>query len=209
LSTQYESCARGRHQSPIDIDGPIANPKLLPIRFHYQDSDQILTNDGRRLLLKPQTGSFVEVDGDRYDLESVVFHAPSEHKIVGAPYDMELQFVHRSQDGQVLILAVFLEQQSTNRDLSRLWSSIPTTGDTAAEPIPLDPARLLPNRRKYYQYEGSLTHPPCTEGVHWYVLTDPLNISNQQLEHFSHLVPFNARPVQSLNGRKVTRSTRN
>jgi carbonic anhydrase len=122
---------------------------------------------------------------------------------------MELQFVHRSQDGQVLILAVFLEQQSTNRDLSRLWSSIPTTGDTAAEPIPLDPARLLPNRRKYYQYEGSLTHPPCTEGVHWYVLTDPLNISNQQLEHFSHLVPFNARPVQSLNGRKVTRSTRN
>jgi len=149
------------------------------------------------------------VDGDRYDLDTIVFHAPSEHKIVGAPYDMEIQLTHKSLEGQILILAVFMEREATNPFLTNIWSSIPAPGDDASEPIALDPTKLLPQRRKYYQYEGSLTHPPCTEGVHWYVMTDPLPLSDRQLAQFSHSIPFNARPVQALNGRKVSRSTRN
>ena len=137
-----------------------------------------------------------------------MFHAPSEHKIVGAPYDMELQFHHLGQAGETLILSLFLEQQSQNKDLLNLWAVIPEVGESAPEPVSLDPSKLLPERRKYFHYVGSLTHPPCSEGVKWYVLTDPISISSEQLRKFSRLIPMNARPVQALNNRKVTRSTR-
>ena len=208
LSEAYQTCKTGRQQSPIDIDGPTSVPKLLPIKFHYQESDAIVENDGHTVIFSPQTGNFIEVDGDRYDLQEFHFHAPSEHKVVGAPYDLEMHLTHRDAEGHLLIVGVLFEQESANKALTRLWKVLPEPGERSPEPLAVDPTTLLPSRRHYYAYNGSLANPPCTEGVKWFVLTDPVSISSKQVEEFAHAVSFNARPVQALNGRKVVKSTR-
>ena len=208
LSEAYQTCKTGRQQSPIDIDNPTSVPKLLPIKFHYKESDAIAENDGHTVIFSPQTGNFIEVDGDRYDLQEFHFHAPSEHKVVGAPYDLEMHLTHRDAEGHLLIVGVLFEQESANKALTRLWKVLPEPGERSPEPLAVDPTTLLPSRRHYYAYNGSLANPPCTEGVKWFVLTDPVSISSKQVEEFTHLVSFNARPVQALNGRKVVKSTR-
>ena len=208
LSEAYQTCKTGRQQSPIDIDGPTSVPKLLPIKFHYKESDAIVENDGRTVIFSPQTGNFIEVDGDRYDLQEFHFHAPSEHKVVGAPYDLEMHLTHRDAEGHLLVVGVLFEQESNNKALTRLWKVLPEPGEHSPEPLAVDPTTLLPSRRHYYAYNGSLANPPCTEGVKWFVLTDPVSISSKQVEEFAHVVSFNARPVQALNGRKVVKSTR-
>ena len=208
LSDDFRLCQSGRQQSPVDIDGPISNSKLLPIRFHYQDSDAVVQNDGRTISARLQTGNYVEVDGDRFDLEELHFHAPSEHKVVGAPYDLELHLSHKDQDGRLLMIGVFFEQETTNKDLAKFWQSLPEPGEYLPEPVSLNPNSLLPSRKTYFTYSGSMSTPPCTEGVKWFVFMDPMPISSKQLEAFTRVVPFNARPLQPLYSRKIAKSTR-
>ena len=208
LSEAYQTCKTGRQQSPIDIDGPTSTPKLLPIKFHYYEGDTLVENDGRTVMFRTQTGNFIEVDGDRYDLQEFHFHAPSEHKVVGAPYDLEMHLTHKDAEGHLLIVGVLFEQERANKALMRLWKVLPEPGERSPEPLAVDPTTLLPSRRHYYAYNGSLANPPCTEGVKWLVLTDPVSVSSKQIEEFTHVVSFNARPVQALNGRKVVKSTR-
>ncbi len=208
LADAYRLCKTGKHQSPVDIDEPVTNAKLLPIKFHYKESDVVWKNNGRTVLAEVPSGNYVEVDGDRYDLVQFHFHAPSEHKVASAPYDLEMHFVHKSAEGKFLALGILFEEGKTNKNLAALWKDLPAVNETHPEPIAFNPASVLPAKRTFYHYQGSLTVPPCTEGFKWFVLTTPSEVSSKQVDEFVRVVSFNARPVQALNGRKVAKSTR-
>lgn len=208
LADAFRTCKTGKRQSPVDIDEPVTNAKMLPIKFHYKEADVVWKNNGHTLAGEMPSGNFVEVDGDRYDLVQFHFHAPSEHKIAGAPYDMEMHLIHKSAEGKFLEIAVLFEEGKGQKGLTALWKNLPGAGETHPEPIAFDPAALLPAKRTYYHYVGSSTVPPCTEGYKWYVLTSPVEASAKQVDEFVRVVSFNARPVQALNGRKVVKSTR-
>jgi len=208
LSKPFKVCATGKHQSPIDIDSTTGNPKLLPIKFHYQLADTVVKNNGHTVQLDFPRGNFVEIDGDHYDLAQLHFHTPSEHKVSGAPYELEMHLVHKNAGGKLAVIGVLFEEGPANKALAKLWSQLPNSGETVAEPLALNPQTLLPPRQLYYHYQGSLTTPPCTEGVSWYVLTQPSTVSGKQVETFAHIIPFNSRPPQPMNGRALVKSAR-
>jgi carbonic anhydrase len=208
LSPAYSVCRSGRQQSPIDIDETGANPKLLPIRFLYQEGLLALENSGLAVDGLPAPGSYVEVDGERYDLRRIRFHTPSEHKVAGAPYDMEMQLLHSSADGERLHISVFFEEGALHKSLDKLWAHLPEDVGRAGDSIALNFETLLPSRRVYFHYQGSLTTPPCTEGIKWFVLSQSVDASSKQIDQLSNLVLRNSRPIQPLNGRKVVRSSR-
>jgi carbonic anhydrase len=208
LSPGYSLCRTGRQQSPIDIDETGANPKLLPIRFLYREGLLVLENSGLAVEGRPAPGSYVEVDGERYDLRLVRFHTPSEHKVAGAPYDMEMQLLHSSADGERLHISVFFEEGGTHKLLDKLWAHLPEEVGRAGASVAFNLETLLPSRRVYFHYRGSLTTPPCTEGVKWFVLSQSVDASSKQIDQLSSRVLRNIRPIQGLNGRKVVRSAR-
>lgn len=208
LADAYRTCKSGKHQSPVDIDEPVTNGKLLPIKFHYKEADVVWKNNGRSVLGEMPTGNFVEVDGDRYDLVQFHFHAPSEHKVASAPYDMELHLMHKNTEGKFVEIAVLFEEGKANKSLAGLWKDLPSVNETHPEPLAFNPASLLPAKKTFYHYQGSLTVPPCTEGFKWFVMTTPVEVSSKQVDEFVRVASFNARPVQPLNGRKVVKSTR-
>jgi carbonic anhydrase len=208
LADAYRSCKTGKLQSPVDIDEPVTNAKLLPIKFHYKEGDVVWKNNGRSVLGEVPSGSFVEIEGDRYDLVQFHFHAPSEHKVASAPYDMEMHLIHKSVEGKFLEVSVLFEEGKANKGLAELWKNLPELNETHPEPIAFNPAGILPAKRTYFHYMGSMTVPPCTEGRPWYVLTTPVEVSGKQVDELVRVVSFNARPVQPLNGRRVVKSTR-
>jgi carbonic anhydrase len=208
LSPAFKTCDTGKRQSPVDIDAVITNGKLLPLRFHYKPDDVLIKNDGHTIRGDVPQGSYIEIEGERFDLAHFHFHAPSEHKVSGIPYDLELHYVHKNADGHTAILSILFEEGAEHRALNKIWNVMPLKKGSYDEPVDIDPAAFLPERRLYYTYVGSLTEPPCTEGVRWFVLTTPLHISPKQVDRFVNVAKFNARPVQPLSGRKVQKSTR-
>jgi carbonic anhydrase len=208
LSPAFAACGNGRQQSPIDIDEAAPAPKLLPLRFHYQSTDVAFKNDGRSLVASRVSGNYVDIDGERFDLQRLEFHAPSEHKTAGVGYDMELQLVHKSAEGKVAIIGVLFDEGGENKALEKLWAALPERGETYPEPLAINPESLLPQRRLYYHYTGSLTTPPCTEGVRWFVMVGPREVSSRQMDQLKRVLAFNARPVQARNGRALVKSTR-
>ncbi len=208
LADEFTTCKAGKRQSPIDIDEPVTNGKLLPIKFHYKEADVVWKNLGHTVQGDLPSGNFIEIDGERYDLVQFHFHAPSEHKISSIPYDLEMHLVHKNAEGKLAVVAVLFEEGKTNAVLAPLWKVMPSAGETNPEPIAFDVGKTLPSRHTYYEYPGSLTTPPCTEGVKWFVLTMPGEVASKQVDEFVRVVTFNARPVQPLSGRKVVKSTR-
>lgn len=208
LSPAFSQCRKGRAQSPIDIDETGANPKLLPIRFFYHDSPLALRHTGLAVEGDMPAGNYVEVDGERYNLLSLRFKTPSEHKVAGAPYDMELQLLHANAEGHQLYISAFYEEGAPHRPLNALWAHLPEEVGRDGDPVSLNPETLLPSRRVYFRYTGSLTTPPCTENVKWYVLAQASDVSSKQVDQLSRLILRNVRPTVPLNGRKVLRSTR-
>ena len=156
----------------------------------------------------PGSGKFLIVGGERYQLTQFHFHHPSEEYIHGKPYDMEVHLMHASKDGKVAGVAVFLKAGPANATIQQIWDHMPKTEgkeeETAA--VEVDPAGLLPHDTAYYTYMGSLTAPPCTQGVTWFVLRTPMAISAEEINAFAALYPHDVRPPQPLNGRVVQES---
>ena len=138
----------------------------------------------------------LSVDGKSFDLLQFHFHTPSEHYIDGAPYPMEVHFVHKAADGTLGVVGVMFEVGAHNATIDKIWNGI-------GGKISLSGSELLPNSLDYYKYDGSLTTPPCSEGVKWHVVKQPLSVSEKQLLAFQALFSVNARPVQPLNDRNV------
>jgi carbonic anhydrase len=205
IDPSYEACAKGHEQSPIDIRGARLDAKLKPIEFHYIAGGVTVENNGHTIQVNVHPGSYIVAAGVRYDLVQFHFHHPSEHTIRGKFADMELHLVHRSADGKLAVIAVLLgEQEYPNTVLATLWEHLPTqAGKSLTIDAMINPGGLLPTDRGYWTYTGSLTTPPCSEGVSWFLFENPISISRSQLRAFDALYKMNTRPIQDLHGRKI------
>ncbi|HEV2327042.1 MAG TPA: carbonic anhydrase family protein [Terracidiphilus sp.] len=206
LDPAYSACSRGREQSPVDIRGARLNSELKPLQFHFIGGPVTLINDGHAIVVRPLPGSYVVIDGVRYDLQYFTFHHPSEHAVNGDLSDMEVDFLTRSADGQMAMLGVLLSENSDfpNATIATLWQHLPTTPGTQQKDDDLvNPGGLFPSDPGYWTYTGSLPEPPCTEGVQWYVFETPLPISLRQLNAFVSIFRMNTRPLQEMHGRRI------
>ncbi|HET9643861.1 MAG TPA: carbonic anhydrase family protein [Burkholderiaceae bacterium] len=206
LSHEFAKCATGSRQSPIDIrDG--FRLQLDPIEFHYHPSAFRVIDNGHTVQVNLEPGNFIRVLGRRYDLVQFHFHRPSEERIAGKQYDLSVHLIHRDAEGRLAVVAVLLERGAGQPVIQTVWNHLPLEkGEEQAAPAPLDPRQLLPTEGAYYTYMGSLTTPPCTEGVLWLVMKQPVSASDEQIGIFSRLYPANARPTQPTAGRMIKES---
>ncbi len=207
LDPAYSACSRGKEQSPIDIRNPKIDPTLKPIEFHYVSGPVTIVNTGHTVRINTTPGSYIVFGGTRYDLAEFHFHHPAEDLVDGKLSDMVIDLVHKSADGHLAIIAVRLNEGRVNGSLAALWPSLPRTpGSTVAIQEPFNPLGLLPSDRRYWTYMGSITVPPCTEGVRWLSMQTPTEIAQDQLQAFASLYPDNARPIQSSRKRDIRAS---
>ncbi len=203
LRSSYATCATGLTQSPVDITDTVQSA-LPPIDFHYRlPGMPEATNTGHTIRIAIPSGRYIVVDGERYDLIQIKFHTPSEHTIEGHAFAMAAHFIHRNIKGETAIVAVMFKTGETNTALNKIWKKIPAYAGGKAHFLTLDIAPLLPHATSYYTYTGSLTEPPCTEGVRWFILKTPVSIGKEQLDRFRKVYNNNARPVQPITGRKI------
>ncbi len=204
LKEEYGTCSTGKRQSPIDIS-PVTISDLSAIQFNYKSSPLELTNNGHTVQANYHTGSYITVGGKRYDLLQFHFHSPSEHTIGGKSYDMVAHLVHKAADGQLGVIGVLFKAGDKNKVIDKLWSNLPTeSGETkTVKNTRINALDLLPVDLTYFNYSGSLTTPPCSEGVNWMVMATPSSISEKQVKQFTDLFPLSVRPTQPLNGRVV------
>lgn len=204
LKPGFATCGNGRHQSPIDIS--TATITALPkMQFDYHDTPLRVVNNGHSIQVNYQQGSAVVLNGKRYDLIQFHFHTPSEHTMGGKAYPMVVHLVHKAADGTLLVVVVLMQAGDSNPLIARIWQELPSAAGQikVADEQSINVADLLPKDATYFTYTGSLTAPPCTEGVKWVVLAAPVTVSKAQVDKFAALFPHNARPVEPLNGRTV------
>jgi carbonic anhydrase len=209
LDPAYAACSNGNEQSPVDIRGARLNKALKPIEFHYIAGAVTLENNGNTVVVHVNPGSYIVADGVRYNLVEYNFRHPSEETVKSKFADMSVQFIHKSADGKLAIVAVRLleDQNKPNALLATLWPHLPTAaGKTDKVTDMVNPGGLLPADRGYWTYTGSLTTPPCTEGVRWFVFEQQVTLSRDQLRAFAALYKVNTRPNQDLHGRHIEAS---
>lgn len=206
LDPSYATCGRGHAQSPINIHHARLDKGLQPIEFHYLAGPVKIENNGHYLAVHVDPGSYIVAGGVRYDLIEYDFHRPSEHTVNGKLSDMEVELIHRSAEGKIAIVSVlFLEDANNpNATLAALAPNLPAkAGTSEAVTDMISTAGLLPADHGYWTYTGSLTTPPCTEGVLWLVMEQTMTLSRTQLRAFSAIYAHNTRPTQELDGRRL------
>jgi carbonic anhydrase len=206
LDPAYQACSKGREQSPLDIRGAHLNKALGSIEFHYIAGQVTLKNDGHTIVAHVNPGSYIVAGGVRYELVEFDFHHPGEQAVRGKLSDMDVHLLHRSADGKLAVVAVRLMEDlgNPNAVLAALWPHLPlTTGATEKVQEMVSAGGLLPADRGYWTYAGSLTTPPCTEGVRWFVLEQELSLSRDQLRAFAALFRMNTRGLQEAHGRRI------
>lgn len=203
LDPKNKVCATGERQSPIDIKDGI-KVDLEPIQFSYRPSNFRIIDNGHTLQISVGE-SAITLTGKTYELVQFHFHRPSEEKINGQRFDMVAHLVHKADDGSLAVIAVLMERGSENPFIQTLWNNMPLEKNQPVSPptVVIDPANLLPASRNYYTYMGSLTTPPCSEGVLWLVMKQPVQVSQEQINIFSRLYRNNARPIQPTSGRLI------
>lgn len=207
LRSDYALCDQGRRQSPIDIV-ETQKQNLPPIEFRYRAAPLRLVNDGHTVRVRIANGSHILLGRERYTLQQIHFHTPGGDKVRGEEFPLAAHFLHKNSAGRLAVVVVLFRQGAENKVLTSLWSRIPSraAGEQTLADVAINVADLLPPAHGYYAYEGSLTSPPCTEGVNWMVLKQPLELSAEQLARYRQLFANNARPVQPLHGRVVRES---
>lgn len=202
LSPDFAACSTGTEQSPVDIAaGTTLNPGDLV--YNYQPSAVNILNNGHTVQVNYDAGSSLELDNDTYQLLQFHFHAHSENTLAGQPAPMEMHLVHQNAAGGLAVVGVWLESGSENAAFASVFDNLPAT-ESEAEAVAgatVNVDDLLPTDRSYYRFNGSLTTPPCTEGVKWIMLSTPIELSADQLAAFTAIFDNNYRPVQPLNER--------
>jgi carbonic anhydrase len=206
INVDWAKCGMGNRQSPIDLrDGIKVN--LEQIGFDYHPSSFNEVNNGHTIQVTVGGGNFITVGNQTYELQQFHFHRPSEEKINGKGTEMVMHLVHKSAEGKFAIIAVLLERGQPHGLMQTIWDNLPLEKQEVVAPsIVIDPKDALPEKREYFTYMGSMTEPPCTEGVLWLVFKQPRQASPAQMALFSRLYPLNARPVQSTAGRMIKES---
>lgn len=208
LSPAYKLCKTGMRQSPINLAEATVQAGE-PLNFQYQPSPIRLVNNGHTIQFNYTPGSYVVYQGKRYELKQFHFHSKSEHTIEKNYSNLEMHLVHAADDGELLVVGIMFDKGPLNRFLSRLWPFLPREeGESYESEATIDAQKALPVIRNLYSYSGSLTTPPGTEGVNWFVFAEPVSLSPSQLEQFRALYKGNYRPIQPLNGRAIRLFTR-
>jgi carbonic anhydrase len=199
---EFPTCGRGKSQAPLNIKGPFEK-----VRFNvapdYKQGQLKVVNNGHTIQVNVPAGSKIRIDGKPYDLLQFHFHRPSEEHIDGKPSAMVIHFVHKNMEGELAVLGVMLREGNENPGIKTLWTHAPKAEGPEVVPdgVMFNPANLLPKEMDFFHYDGSLTTPPCTEKVKFFILKSQVNIAKEQVTDF----PFkmNARPVQPANGRPI------
>jgi carbonic anhydrase len=206
MEAGFAECKLGKEQSPIDIENP-TKAALPALDFKYTKGAAEIVNNGHTVQVNLADGGVLNLDGVPYKLVQFHFHTPSEEKVHGKPYSMVVHMVHQSADGKLAVVAVLIKEGKANAALAPVFDHMPAKeGSKAAIDGGFDVVGVLPSEMGYYKFNGSLTTPPCSEGVRWQVLKTPVEASKSQIAAFQKLYKMNARPVQPLNGRKVEES---
>ena len=205
LEEDFGVCKLGLEQSPIDI--PSARVKtaadLAPLDFGYRAGAGEVVNNGHTIQVNLAAGGTMTSSGTAFKLLQFHFHTPSEEKINGGNFPLVAHFVHRDAAGHLAVVAVLFKLGKKNAALAPVFDAMPVEEGGKATLAPFDPSAVLPADRRYYAFKGSLTTPPCSEGVAWHVLRTPVELDWRQLEAFRKIFPRNARPVQPLHGREI------
>lgn len=205
LSHDYATCKSGKNQAPINIDN-LTESELSPIIFRYSSTSMDIVNNGHSIQVNYAPGSTITVDNHTYDLHQFHFHTPSENTVKGRSFPMEAHLVHADSDGNIAVVGVLFEEGGANPFIDGVWDYMPEkAGETKqVADVTLDVTDILPSAQSYYRFNGSLTTPPCTEGVRWMVLKNPVTVSKAQTEKFNSVMGGdNNRPVQQVNARPV------
>ncbi|CED71841.1 carbonic anhydrase [Aliivibrio wodanis] len=197
----HGTCQTGVNQSPIDITNAIEST-LEPITFNYAQAGKNIVNNGHTVQVNFDGKQSIQVEGTTFNLLQLHFHAPSENLIAGHSYPLEMHLVHADKDGNLAVIGVMFKEGKTNTELAKIWAQMPKSGDVELD-SKLTLTKLLPGEQTYYRFNGSLTTPPCTEGVTWFVMKNPITVSAEQLIQFKSLYQGNNRPVQAINARPI------
>jgi carbonic anhydrase len=203
LDPAYTACADGSAQSPIDVTSPVPTVAPDPV-IAYKAGSVKIVNNGHTIEAEAPDGNTVTIDGTSYTLKQVHMHVPSEHKVNGQSFPAEYHFVNKDANGAITVVGLLVQQGASDNAAWAPFVAAATTqpgGETETE---LDWPALLPGDLTSYRYAGSLTTPPCTEGVHWVLLETPIELSAAQIAALQKAYDGNARPTQPLNGRQVT-----
>lgn len=201
LNPDYISCEKGKKQSPVNLTWKAPIKKSPRLDFSYTNAQATVDTTTMVPKLIFSGANQLLLNGKVFNLESIEFHSPSEHQLSNNPLSMEIEFVHKAiSGGGVAILSVFAIEGHDNSLLNEIWPTFSAGTGT----LQLDASKLIPPTKTYYHYVGSMTTPPCSEGVEWIVYNTPMEASRDQIVAFRSLFPANNRPIQPLNGRKVT-----
>jgi carbonic anhydrase len=206
LEQGFGTCRLGNTQSPIDIRDRDAIKAPLPaIEFDYKASPLVVVDNGHTIQVNYAPGSGITVAGRRYELLQFHFHKPSEERLNGRAYPMVAHLVHKHADGALAVVGVLIERGARQPVIQAVFDNLPPRAgsEVAIAGVSIDVAALLPQNKAYHTFTGSLTTPPCSEGVTWFVLKQPSHLSTAQINQFGRRYAMNARPVQPLNGREI------
>ncbi|WP_461830086.1 carbonic anhydrase [Aquifex sp.] len=204
IKPEYIMCKIGKNQSPVDIKR-VVEAELKELEIHYKPGAHTIKNTGKTIKVLYESGSYVVIDGIKFELKQFHFHSPSEHTINGKSYPFEAHLVHADKDGNLAVIGILFKEGKKNPVIEELWKHVPSeSGKEAKLPKKINAYELLPEKKKYYRYSGSLTTPPCTEGVRWIVMVEEVELSKEQIEKFRKLMGGDTnRPVQPLNARVI------
>jgi carbonic anhydrase len=206
LDPAYRACSQGHEQAPIDIRGAHLNKALAPLDFHYITAPVTVENTGNLIVVHVNPGSSLTADGVKYELQQLTFRRPSETAVKGKLTDMDVEMLHKSADGKMAIVEVrfTMDRGAPNAVMAALWPHLPSAaGATEKVAEPINAGGFLPADRGYWTFMGSLTTPPCTEGVRWFVMEEVLSLSREQVRQFSAMFRMSSRPLQDTHGRKI------
>jgi carbonic anhydrase len=205
LKDEFSTCKIGQHQSPIDIKKAEAGKKHY-LDFNYVSSPLKIINNGHTIQANYAPGSSISLDGGKkYELLQFHFHTPSEHTVGGKSYPLEVHLVHKNAEGKLAVVGIFLKPGKKNDFIQTLWDNLPDKvgEEKVVDSVQINATDLVPHDVSHHHYAGSLTTPPCTEGVSWTVMTTPIEASKEQIAKYKSLFKISARPVQPLHGRKI------
>ena len=200
LNPAWTTCGTGEIQSPIDFGRlTLLSNRSRRLSVDYGPSTGAIFNNGHTIEIQTEGPNVLTLDGVAYELDQFHFHTPSEHRFDGRGFDMEMHLVHKSAAGGTAVVGMFLERGSSSGALATVFENLPDVDaplNTQTALPPFDLRTFLPQSQIHYRYLGSLTTPPCTEGVQWVVLQDAVTVSDEDMAQFARRIAFNARRAQ-------------
>ena len=210
LAPENIQCKVGKNQSPINLKDKagVGTMGLPQLDIHYRDVPLKIVNNGHTVQVNYPLGSYIKLAGHRYELLQFHFHTPSEHQKDGFNYPMEVHLVHKDGDGNLAVMGVIFQEGEENPEIQTLLSNLPKEigKEEVRRGASINPVMFIPGNTEFYKYSGSLTTPPCSEGVYWMVFKNPIEASIEQIQQLNEVMGENARPVQEINSRTLLKS---